>query len=280
MGTVYPISSALQQPTTTTSTSSDPTSGDNAQVNENMFLQLLVAQMKYQDPMNPVDSTQFLTQTAQFTELETLQKIETEQSAQQSASLMLAASSMVGRQVSYSLALNGNAATPVGTSVVSIRGTLPKDADVGAKARTSTTVYTSSGMKVPLTLDFTKTDTGWTLQASSNGLALGAPLPITFDASGDRTSTDLSIPSSALDGIVGTSGDWPATGITLGFGDSSDPTRLQLASGPSTVDVAEQNGNDGTSATGVVTGVHMTSSGPQLVIAGQDIPYTSVTDIN
>jgi len=278
MGTVFPISSATKQTPTPTPTTTS--SGDNAQVTENMFLQLLVAQMKYQDPMNPVDSTQFLTQTAQFTELETLQKIETEQSAQQSASQMLAASSMVGRQVSYSLALNGNAATPVGTSVVSIRGTLPKDADAGAKAQTATTVYTASGMKVPLTLDFTKTDTGWTLQASSSGLALGAPLPITFDASGDRTSTDLSIPSSALDGIVGTSGDWPATGITLGFGDSSDPTRLQLASGPSTVDVAEQNGNDGTSATGVVTGVHVTSSGPQLVIGGQDSPYTSVTDIN
>ncbi len=278
MGTVFPISSATkQQATTPTSTS---TSGDNAQVTENMFLKLLVAQMKYQDPMNPVDSTQFLTQTAQFTELETLQKIETEQSAQQSASQMLAASSMVGRQVSYSLALNGQAATPVGTSVVSIRGSLPKDADVGAHAQTSTNVYTASGVKVPLKLDFTKTDSGWTVQASSNGVALGSPLLLTFDASGDRTSTDLSIPSSTLDGIVGTSGDWPATGVTLGFGDSSDPTRLQLASGPATVNVAEQNGNDGTSATGVVTGVHVTSSGPQLVIGGQDIPYTSVTDIN
>jgi len=280
MGTVYPISSALQQPTTTTSTSSDPTSGDNAQVNENMFLQLLVAQMKYQDPMNPVDSTQFLTQTAQFTELETLQKMETEQAAQQSASQLLAASSMVGRQITYSLSANGQATQPVGTSVVSIRGSLPKDASTGAHVQTSTTIFSNSGVKLPLDLDFTKTDTGWTVQASSGGTMLGSPLDITFDASGDRTSTDLSIPPGALDNITGTSGDWPTTGLTLGFGDSSDPTRLQLASGPATVNVAEQNGNDGTSATGVVTGVHMTSSGPQLVIAGQDIPYTSVTDIN
>ena len=33
---------------------------------ENTFLQLLVAQMKYQDPTQPVDSTQFVTQLAQF----------------------------------------------------------------------------------------------------------------------------------------------------------------------------------------------------------------------
>ena len=245
-----------------------------------MFLKLLVAQMKYQDPMNPVDSTQFLTQTAQFTELETLQKIEGEQSAQQSASQMLAASSMVGRQVTYALSPGGQAVAPTATSVVSIRGTLPKDATTGAHAQTSTTVYTNAGVKVPLTLDFTKTDAGWTVQASTRGMDLGSALPVTFDASGDRTSIDLSIPASTLDGITGTSGDWPLTGITLGFGDSSDPTRLQLSSGPATVSVAEQNGNDGTNASGVVTGVHVTSNGPQLVIGGQDIPYSSVTDIN
>lgn len=34
------------------------------------FLTLLVAQIKNQDPLNPADGTQFLTQLAQFTELE------------------------------------------------------------------------------------------------------------------------------------------------------------------------------------------------------------------
>jgi flagellar basal-body rod modification protein FlgD len=36
----------------------------------NQFLQLLVAQLKHQDPLSPADGTQFLTQLAQFTELE------------------------------------------------------------------------------------------------------------------------------------------------------------------------------------------------------------------
>jgi len=39
-------------------------------VNENEFLTLLVAQIKNQDPTNPTDSTQFVTQLAQFSELE------------------------------------------------------------------------------------------------------------------------------------------------------------------------------------------------------------------
>jgi flagellar basal-body rod modification protein FlgD len=39
------------------------------------FLKLLVAQLKYQNPMEPTDGTQFLQQTAQFTQVETLQEL-------------------------------------------------------------------------------------------------------------------------------------------------------------------------------------------------------------
>jgi flagellar basal-body rod modification protein FlgD len=37
---------------------------------EEMFLQLLVSQLQNQDPLNPTDSTTFVTQLAQFSELE------------------------------------------------------------------------------------------------------------------------------------------------------------------------------------------------------------------
>jgi hypothetical protein len=53
-----------------------------------------------------------------------------------------------------------------------------------------------------------------------------------------------------------------------------------MGSGSSTVMVMEQNGNDGTKANGVVSGVHITADGPKLVIGGQDIPYTSITDVH
>jgi flagellar basal-body rod modification protein FlgD len=39
-------------------------------IDKNMFLQLLVAQLRHQDPMNPSDGTQFVAQLAQFQQLE------------------------------------------------------------------------------------------------------------------------------------------------------------------------------------------------------------------
>jgi flagellar basal-body rod modification protein FlgD len=275
MTTVYPISSA-SQPQANTPTADQ--TGNNS-LNQDTFLKLLVAQLKYQDPMNPADSTQFLTQTAQFTQVQTLQQMAKQQEAQQAASQLLAASTMIGRPVTYSLTANGGSGTPTPTTIMSVRGSLPTDAAVGAKATANADVYTKDGVRVPIELDFTKTATGWNVQASHNGAKLGAPVAITFDATGDHTSSDLTIPASALNGVIGTSGSWPEAGITLGFGSAGDPTRLQLASGPANVAVAEQNGNDGQSATGIVTGVHLTADGPMLVIGGQQVPYASITDV-
>jgi len=40
------------------------------QVNEQQFLKLLVAQLQNQNPLSPMDGTQFVSQLAQFSELE------------------------------------------------------------------------------------------------------------------------------------------------------------------------------------------------------------------
>ena len=42
----------------------------SVEVDKNMFLQLLVTQLKNQDPLNPTDSSTFVTQLAQFQQLE------------------------------------------------------------------------------------------------------------------------------------------------------------------------------------------------------------------
>lgn len=61
---------------TGSSTSSSSNSGTSTSASttaaktQDMFLQLLVAQLKYQDPLNPVDGTTFVTQLAQFQQLD------------------------------------------------------------------------------------------------------------------------------------------------------------------------------------------------------------------
>jgi flagellar basal-body rod modification protein FlgD len=53
-----------------TSGSSVKAAATSAAQSQNMFLQLLVSQIQNQDPLNPTDSTQFVSQLAQFSELE------------------------------------------------------------------------------------------------------------------------------------------------------------------------------------------------------------------
>jgi flagellar basal-body rod modification protein FlgD len=71
-------------PTAASSSSSAPSSsgassssaGSTGQLtNENTFLQLLVAQIQNQDPLNPADSIQFIGQLVQFSQLEQLLSI-------------------------------------------------------------------------------------------------------------------------------------------------------------------------------------------------------------
>src|SRR6478609_6996438 len=86
-------------PTTGTDTGATTTTSKSA--DKDMFLQLLVAQMKYQDPMNPTDSSQFLAQSAQFTALEKMQSVADQTSQLVGLQLAFGASSMVGKTVSY-----------------------------------------------------------------------------------------------------------------------------------------------------------------------------------
>lgn len=60
------VQSAAQTSTQTTS---------NDELGKDEFLTMLVAQLQYQDPMNPMDSTGFTAQLAQFSSLEQLENI-------------------------------------------------------------------------------------------------------------------------------------------------------------------------------------------------------------
>ncbi|SPE36365.1 Flagellar hook capping protein [Candidatus Sulfopaludibacter sp. SbA3] len=66
------LSNSAPPPATGTnaSSSSSATGLGSAAPTEQMFLQLLIAQIKNQDPMSPQDNSQFVAQLAQFSQLE------------------------------------------------------------------------------------------------------------------------------------------------------------------------------------------------------------------
>jgi flagellar basal-body rod modification protein FlgD len=69
-----PTTNATSNPVTTGSASSTAgtTPSNDPLANESTFLTLLVSQLQYQDPLNPVDSTQFMTQLTGYSQLEQL----------------------------------------------------------------------------------------------------------------------------------------------------------------------------------------------------------------
>jgi flagellar basal-body rod modification protein FlgD len=81
--------------------SSSSTGSASSTDNQDTFLQLLVAQLKYQDPMNPADSTQIMSQNAQFTALEKMQSVADGVSQLMSLQMSFGAAGMIGRQVSW-----------------------------------------------------------------------------------------------------------------------------------------------------------------------------------
>lgn len=89
-------------PTPVTGTTDDATGQSDPQaIGKDMFLKLLVAQLKYQNPMEPVDSSQFMAQTAQFTMVEKLQAMAAQTDALVAGEASQRAAGLLGRQVTY-----------------------------------------------------------------------------------------------------------------------------------------------------------------------------------
>jgi flagellar basal-body rod modification protein FlgD len=82
---------------TGTSSPTDATGGG-----KDMFMKLLVAQLKYQNPMSPTDNNEYMSQMAMFTQVEKLGQLLESQQQSQAWQERLAAEAMVGRQVTGS----------------------------------------------------------------------------------------------------------------------------------------------------------------------------------
>jgi flagellar basal-body rod modification protein FlgD len=73
----------------------------NDTLDKQAFLMLLVAQLRNQDPSNPVDSAQLMTQTNQLAQTEALQDLVKTQQEAFALNMRLAASDLVGKNVAW-----------------------------------------------------------------------------------------------------------------------------------------------------------------------------------
>lgn len=280
MTAIDPFAS-VRAPATTTPTAKSP----DDQFGKDTFLKLLVAQLRFQNPMSPTDPSQFLAQTAQFTMVEKLIAIENQSKDAARANEVLASSALIGRSVTFGIG-TGEEPAPIATTKIGIGGNLPTTATAGTTIDATTDIFSKNGNKLPVKLQFVRLadvpdGTEWEVRVMNGSQQLGAASTITFDASGERTSGDIVVTRSALEGIAGTEGTWPEGGISIGAGAASDPARLRVGGGAATAAVREQNGSDGLTLTGIVTAIRFDDQdGALLRIGNREISLASILEVH
>jgi flagellar basal-body rod modification protein FlgD len=95
--------------TNQTGTTSGAGSTDKSLLDPQAFLQLLVAQLQYQDPTSPVDTSAFLNQTATLSQVQSMTSMQDTLSSLLGAQQAQSATAMIGKQVTYTDASGASA---------------------------------------------------------------------------------------------------------------------------------------------------------------------------
>lgn len=126
--------------TTTASSQTSPTN-PNGTLNDDEFLQLMVTQLKDQDPLNPTDPSSYLSELAQFTSLEQETNTATSTSQLAASNQTTEALSLLGQSVTY--LADGSSETGV-VSSVDLSGSSPT-LTIGGASGISTSQVQSVG---------------------------------------------------------------------------------------------------------------------------------------
>ena len=198
--TIKPPTATLPPGDTATSAGSTSSANNGLgmnSVNADTFLQLLVAQMKYQNPDSPVDSTQFLAQTAAFEEVQELSTLQSSLTSLVSSQQAGAATSMLGQRVTgadasgnpVSGVVTGIQLTSSGPVLTVGNGTVPFSSVTsvmspgGPASGPSTATAAAASTTTGTTMGTTNSPTAGTTTGAS---AASSPAP---GASGDSSST-------------------------------------------------------------------------------------------
>jgi flagellar basal-body rod modification protein FlgD len=95
------VTSATDTSGTGSTATGSTTSTSNNAVNYNAFLQLLIAEMKNQDPTNPTDTSQYMSQFAQMSSVEQAMQTNTKLDALLSSSALSQADGLIGRTATF-----------------------------------------------------------------------------------------------------------------------------------------------------------------------------------
>ncbi|MDE5461197.1 MULTISPECIES: flagellar hook assembly protein FlgD [unclassified Bradyrhizobium] len=85
----------------TSKSSSSTTSTSSTGVDYNTFLRLLIAEMKNQDPTNPMDTSQYMSQFAQLSSVEQAMQTNNKLDALLSSQSLSQANGLIGKTVSF-----------------------------------------------------------------------------------------------------------------------------------------------------------------------------------
>jgi flagellar basal-body rod modification protein FlgD len=109
--------------TSTTATSSKTGSelGAAAGMGKDDFMKLLIAQLKNQDPMKPMEDKEFITQLAQFSSLEAMEKMTQQMEDLTGSQMLVQAATLIGKQVTAKLE-NGDVVSGTISQVKMISG--------------------------------------------------------------------------------------------------------------------------------------------------------------
>ena len=120
---ISPTGGAAQASAASSIYSPPATSAPSQTMDSSMFLQLLVTQLKNQDPSSPMDTDQMISQTTQLAMMEQLTSLSSTQTQGFALQMRAAASELIGKQVSY---LGDDGATVSGVvDSVSFAGQIP-----------------------------------------------------------------------------------------------------------------------------------------------------------
>lgn len=96
-------STAASTSTTGTTSKTSAAIGAAAGMGKDDFMQLLIAQLKNQDPMKPMEDKEFITQLAQFSSLEAMEKMTTQMEDLTSSQMLVEAATLIGKQITAKL---------------------------------------------------------------------------------------------------------------------------------------------------------------------------------